>query len=68
MSWLVWLSGLSMAHEPKGRQFNPQSWHMPGLQAKSPVGGVGEVTNPCFSCTLMFLSLSLVPSPLTKNK
>ena len=24
----------------KGRQFDSQSWHMPGLQARSPVGGV----------------------------
>ena len=38
--------------------FNSQSGNMPGLWARSLVGGVGEATNQCFSCTLMFLSLS----------
>ena len=39
-------------------------WHMPGLQARSPVGGVQEVTTHwCFSP----LSLSF-SSPLSKNK
>ena len=37
--WLVWLSGLSAGCEPKGRHFDSQSGHMPGLQARTPVGG-----------------------------
>ena len=36
--WLVWLSGLSAACESKGRWFDSQSGHMPGLWARSPVG------------------------------
>ena len=53
--------------EPKGRWFNSQSRHMPGLWARSPVGGVQEAT--CFSHTSIFLSLSLsLPSGLSKNK
>ena len=60
--WLVWLSGSSVGCEPKGRQFNSQSGHMPGLLARSPVGGVQEATTHwCFSPSL---SLSL---PLFKN-
>ena len=53
----------ALACEPKGRQFNSQSGHMPGLQARSPGGGVREATTHwCF-----FPSLS--PSlPLSKNK
>ena len=50
--------GLSASLWTKG--FNSQSMHMPGLWARSPVGGVQETTY-----TLMFLSLS---SPLSKNK
>ena len=42
--WLVWLSGLSAGREPKGHQFDSQSGHMPGLQARSPVGGAQEAT------------------------
>ena len=60
--WLVWLSGSSAGCEPKGRQFNSQSGHMPGLLARSPVGGTREATTHwCFSP-------SLSPSlPLFKN-
>ena len=36
--WLMGLSGLVPACEAKGRWFNSQSGHMPGLQARSPVG------------------------------
>ena len=38
--WLVWLSGLSVGWEPKGRRFDSQSGHMPGLWARSSVGGM----------------------------
>ena len=64
-----WIEWTSVACEPKGRWFNSQSGHMPGLQARSPVGGVWKVTDPCISGTQMFLSLSFsLPSPLSKNK
>ena len=52
------------ACEPKGRQFDSQLGHMPGLPARSPVGGVREATNACFS---LFLSPSL-PHSLKINK
>ena len=42
--WLVWLSGLSTGCEPKGGRFDSQSGHMPGLQARSPVGATWEAT------------------------
>ena len=45
-----------VACEPKGCWFNSQSGHMPGLRARSPVGGKREATNPCFSHTSMLLS------------
>ena len=42
-----------LAYEPKDRWFDSQSGHVPGLQARSPVGGVWETTTPwCFSCSL----------------
>ena len=41
------------ACEPKGRWFNSQSGHMPGLRARSPVGGTWEATtHQCFSPSL----------------
>ena len=49
--WVVWLSGLSA----KGLscQFDSQSGHMPGLWARSPVGGAPEATiHWCFSPSL----------------
>ena len=53
LPWLVWLSGLSTGYEPKGHQFNSQSGHMPGLQARSPVGAMWDVTTHwCFSPSL----------------
>ena len=53
----------ALACESEGCGFDSQSRHIPGLQARSPVGGVQEAT------TLMLLSLSFsVPSPLSKNK
>ena len=42
--WLVYLSGLSAGCEPKGCQFESQLGYMPGLQARSPVGGMQEAT------------------------
>ena len=52
------------AREPKGRQFYSQSGYMPGLQARSPLGGCVRGNH-----TLMFLSLSFsLPFPLSKNK
>ena len=52
----------ALARKPKGRRFNPQSGHMPGLWVRShsrgPMGG---------NHTSMFLSLSLL-SPLSKHK
>ena len=60
-----WCSSVDWAldYEPKGCQFSSQSGHMPGLQARSPVGGTQEATTHwCFS---PLLSPSL---PLSKNK
>ena len=54
--WLVWLSGWVLAFEPKGRWFDSQSEHMPGVQARSPVWGVREET------THWHFSTSLTPS------
>ena len=49
------------ACEPKGC--------MPGVQARSPVGGVWEATDWCISQASMFLSLPVsFPSPLKINK
>ena len=46
--------------EPKGRQFDSQSGHMPGLWARSPAWGTQEATTRCFSPSLSpFLPLSL---------
>ena len=59
----MWLSGLSASLWTKNHWFNSQSGHMPGLQAKFPVGGVQEATTHwCFSPSSSF------PSPLSKNK
>ena len=53
------------ACKPKGCWFNSQSGHMPGLQARSPIGGTCEATTLwCFSPSL---SPSL-PLPLKINK
>ena len=57
-------SGLS-TYEPKGRQLDSQSGHMPGLLAGSPAGGVREATNRCFSH--INVSLPLFSSPLSKK-
>ena len=55
--WLLWLVDWVPACEPKGHQFNSQSGHIPGLQARSPVGGAWEATahwcfSPCLSPSL----------------
>ena len=52
LPWLVWLSGWSAGLQTKGRRFDSQSWHMPGLWAGSPVGGCARGNH-----TVMFLSL-----------
>ena len=40
------------ACKPQGHtQFDSQSGHMPGLQTKSPPGGVQEATSQCISHT-----------------
>ena len=49
---VAWVS----ACQPKGRWFDSQSGHMPGLRARSPVGGARG------NHSLMFLSLFLPPS------
>ena len=53
-----WCSSVDWAPacRPKGCQFDSQSGHMPGLQARSPVGGTQEAT------THWFFSPSLSPS------
>ena len=54
----------ALACEPKGRWFDSQSGHMPGLQVRFPGVGRGRGNH-----TLMFLSLSFsLPSPLSKIK
>ena len=60
--WLVWLSGSGTVLQTKSVGWL-DSWseHMPGLRARSPVEGVWEATNRCFSCTWMFLSLTPLP-------
>ena len=51
--WLVELSGLGVGCEPNGRWCDSQSGPMPGLQTRSPVGGVWEATTHwCFSPSL----------------
>ena len=48
---LAWCG--SVDWEPKGHRFDSQSGHMPGLRARSPVGGVWEATtHRCFSPSL----------------
>ena len=50
---LVWLSGLSASLPPRGRPFDSQSGHMPGLRARFQVGDVREATtHGCFSPSL----------------
>ena len=45
-SALAWCGSVNgaLACEPKSRQFNSQSGHMPGMQARSPVGDAQEAT------------------------
>ena len=61
-----WCSSVDWAQacKPRGCQFYSQPRHMPGLQARSPVGDAWEATTHwCF----LFLSFSL-HSLLSKNK
>ena len=66
--WPVWqLGGWVSSHKAEDHWFDSQSGHMPGLQARSLLGGMQEGADQCFSQTLMFLSLSFsLPSPLSK--
>ena len=56
-----------LACKPKGHWFNPQSGHMPGLRARSPVEGAQEATDWCVYCTSTFLPISF-PFSLKINK
>ena len=58
------------ACEPKGCWFDSQSGHMPGLWARSPVGGTWEATmHWCFSPSLSpSLPLSLKINVFLKNE
>ena len=57
--------GWAWACKPKGGQFNSQPGHMPGFQARSPVGGTWEATTHyCFSPSL---SPSLPLSKINKS-
>ena len=63
--WLVWLSGLSAGLWTKGWGFDSQWGHMPGLQARSPVGDTWEtIIHWCFSPSLC----PSVPFCLKTNK
>ena len=55
--------GWVSSHGPKGHRFNSSWGHMPRLLARSPVGGMPEVTNGCFSHILVFLFLSYPSLP-----
>ena len=59
-----------LACEPRGYRFDSQSGHMPGLWAKSPVGGVqGATTHRCLSPSLSpSLPLSLKTNKILKKK
>ena len=59
-----WVSSCKL----KGGRFDSWSGYMSGLQARSPVGGVQEATNRCFSHTRMFFSFCFsLPSLLSKK-
>ena len=67
--WLVWLSGLSVCRGTETLPVRFPVRHMPGLWARSPVGGVREATDRYISHTLMFLSFSFsLSSPLYRSK
>ena len=59
-----------LACKPKGRRFNSQSGHVPGLHQGPSMAGRGgwwEAIDWCISHTSMFPSFFL-PSPLSKSK
>ena len=60
-----------LAYEPKGHWFDSQSEHMPGLWARSPVGGTWEATTYwCFCpslCPSLLLSLKNEKKNLKKK-
>ena len=56
-----------VGHPPANRKLAGSMPDLPGLWARSLVGGVGEAADQCFCHTSMFLSLSFcLPSPLSK--
>ena len=62
MPWLDDSVGWASSCKPRGHQFDSRTQHVPGLPARSPVGGVWEATNQFLSLPLSF------PSPLSRNK
>ena len=63
--------GWAPAWKQKGCRFDSLSGHMPVLWARSPVRGVQEATDCCFSHTSMFLrhvDISLLSSSLPLSK
>ena len=50
----------ALACEPKGHGFDSQSGHTPGLQARSPVGGVLEESHTDVSLLLFLPSFSFL--------
>ena len=63
------LAGVAQWIEPKGRQFNLQSGHMPVLCARSPVGGARRQPHIDVSLSLSpSLSLCLKINKIFKNK
>ena len=62
---VVW----ALCHRARDCWFKSWSGHMAGFWARSPVGGMQEATNQCFSLIYMFLSFSFsLPSPLSEDK
>ena len=54
--------------KPKGRQFDSQSGHMPGFQARSAVGGMWEAPTHWFFSSFLSLSFSLKINKILKKK
>ena len=57
----VWCGSVDwvLACEPKGRWFNSQSGHMPGLRARPPLGGVQEATTHWYFSPSLPISLKI---------
>ena len=66
-----WLVDWAWACELKGRWFDYQTGHMPGLWARSPVGGMGEATTHWCFCPSLSPSLPLslkINNKISKKK